>query len=141
MLDDKVAIMLVDDDEVDAMNVQRAFSLHKINNPLYIAGNGVDALAMLRGKHETKLSPMPKIILLDINMPKMNGIEFLRELRADPALRALCVVILTTSDEDRDRQAAYELNVSGYVLKPIEPEKFNEAIHTLYQFWSLIRLP
>ena len=141
MLDNNIAIMLVDDDEVDVMNVRRAFNNNGINNTLYVAGNGIEALAMLRSDGDEKLSPVPKIILLDINMPKMNGIEFLQELRADPELNSLCVLMLTTSDDERDRLAAYNLNASGYVLKPVEQEQFIDAINTLYQFWSLIRLP
>ncbi len=141
MLDNSTAILLVEDDEVDVMNVQRAFRNNHITNPLYVAGNGLEALAMLRGENGQKLSPVPKIIMLDINMPKMNGIEFLKELRANADLRSISVFVLTTSDEEGDRTAAYEMNVAGYILKPVEPDKFMEAVRNLKQFWSLIELP
>ncbi len=141
MLDNSTAILLVEDDEVDVMNVQRAFKNNQITNPLYVAGNGLEALAMLRGENGQKRSSMPKIIMLDINMPKMNGIEFLRELRADPDLHTISVFVLTTSDEENDRIDAYDMNVAGYILKPVEPGKFMEAIRNLKQFWSLIELP
>ncbi len=142
MLDNNVSILLVEDDEVDVMNVQRAFMKNHINNTVHVAGNGLQALAMLRGTDgEEKLNPAPKIILLDINMPKMNGIEFLGELRRDADLRAISVFVLTTSDEEKDRMAAYDMNVAGYILKPVEPGKFMEAVKTLDVFWTLIELP
>ena len=142
MHNNQVSILLVEDDEVDVMNIQRAFSKHNISNPLHIAGNGLEALAMLRGEEgKEPLKPIPKIILLDVNMPKMNGIEFLKELRADAKLHAISVFMLTTSDEDKDRLAAYDMNVAGYVLKPVQAEKFMDAVKTLDLFWSLIELP
>lgn len=142
MQDNSVSILLVEDDEVDVMNVQRAFKKNHIKNIVHVAGNGLQALAMLRGSDgEVKLNPMPKIILLDINMPKMNGIEFLRELRGDVDLRSISVFILTTSDEEKDRVAAYDMNVAGYILKPVEPGKFMEAVKALDVFWNLIELP
>ncbi|HEB94070.1 MAG TPA: response regulator [Gammaproteobacteria bacterium] len=141
MQDNKISILLVEDDEVDVMNIQRAFKKNHITNPVHVAGNGLEALAMLRGLDgREKLTPAPKIILLDINMPKMNGIEFLTELRTDPELRAISVFVLTTSDEEKDRVAAYDMNVAGYILKPVEPGKFMAAVKALDVFWSLIEL-
>ena len=131
-------ILLVEDDEVDVMNVQRAFKKNNINNPLYIANNGVEALIMLRGNGNLPLvPPEQRIILLDLNMPKMNGIEFLRELRADPELKRIPVIILTTSNEDRDKVEAYNLNVAGYILKPVTFSNFVEAVATLNKYWTL----
>ena len=142
MQDKKVSILLVEDDEVDVMNVLRTFKKNHIANPVHVAGNGLEALAKLRGTNgEEKIKPTPKIILLDINMPKMNGLEFLKELRADPDLHSISVFVLTTSDEEKDRVAAYDMNVAGYILKPVEPGKFVEAVKTLHVFWSLIELP
>src|SRR5512134_536686 len=106
-------ILLVEDDHVDVMNVQRAFGKNNITNPIFVAGNGVDALEMLRSGEIPKER---RLVLLDLNMPRMGGIEFLRELRADPELRGVCVVVLTTSNEERDKVEAYELNVAGYLL-------------------------
>ncbi|MEQ6341684.1 MAG: response regulator [Gammaproteobacteria bacterium] len=142
MKDNSVNILLVEDDEVDAMNVKRAFKKTNICNPLFHAGNGLEALDMLRGTGGVeKIIPKPRIILLDLNMPRMNGIEFLHELRADPELHDISVVVLTTSNEERDKVAAYNLNVAGYILKPVEPERFIEAIGTLNLYWNLIELP
>ena len=110
----------------------------KKSNPLKVAGNGLEALEMLRSG---EIPPFNRIVLLDINMPRMDGIEFLRELRADPALRATTVVVLTTSNEDRDRVQAYELNVAGYLLKPVTFVNFVEIMAMLNKYWTLMEFP
>jgi CheY-like chemotaxis protein len=140
MKEQLVNIMLVEDDEVDVMNLQRAFKKNSINHPLFIAGNGLEALQMLRGEGGHAQAHI-KVILLDINMPKMNGIEFLRELRKDPKLSATPVFMITTSNEESDKLEAYKLNVAGYILKPVSFEKFIEAISTLKAYLQLIELP
>jgi CheY-like chemotaxis protein len=135
-------ILLVDDDDIDVMNVQRAFKKNNILNPLSVASNGLEALALLRGANGRE--PLPKerrLILLDLNMPKMNGIEFLRELRADPSLSRITVIVLTTSDDERDKVEAYKLNVAGYILKPVTFMAFVEAMATLNTYWSINELP
>jgi CheY-like chemotaxis protein len=135
-------ILLVEDDEVDIMTVQRAFKKGNITNPLYLAGNGIEALEMLRGTPEQP-SSIPadrRLILLDLNMPKMNGLEFLHELRADPAIRHIPVVVLTTSNEERDRVQAYDLNVAGYILKPVTFSTFVELMVTLNKYWTLCEM-
>ena len=142
MEDKLLNILLIEDDSVDVMNVQRAFKKNNITNPLHIAFNGVEALNMLRGTNgKPKLNPMPRIILLDINMPKMNGLEFLRELRHDPELRSISVFVMTTSNDDQDKIEAYSLNVAGYILKPLSFEKFVNAVCILYSYWKLCEQP
>jgi CheY-like chemotaxis protein len=131
-------ILLVEDDEVDVMNVQRSFKKNNISNPLYLAGNGVEALEMLRNG---SVPTQNRLILLDINMPKMNGIEFLRVLRADPELRASPVVVLTTSNDDKDRMESFELNVAGYLLKPVTFSSFVELMLALNKYWMLVEMP
>ena len=142
-MDDKqTSLLLIDDDEVDVMTVKRAFKKNDITSPLYVATNGVEALAMLRGSEMPKLLlGQRRLILLDLNMPRMGGIEFLRELRADPELRALPVIVLTTSNEDKDKVEAYDLNVAGYIIKPVTFTKFVEAIGTLNKYWMLSEMP
>jgi CheY-like chemotaxis protein len=135
-------ILLVEDDEVDIMTVQRAFKKGNITNPLFLAGNGIEALAMLRDTPEQP-SAIPadrRLILLDLNMPKMNGLEFLHELRSDPAIRHIPVVVLTTSNEERDRVQAYNLNVAGYILKPVTFSTFVELMITLNNYWALCEM-
>jgi CheY-like chemotaxis protein len=135
-------MLLVEDDELDVMNVQRAFKKNNISNPLFVAGNGLEALAMLRGEDGyTAIPPTRRIILLDLNMPRMGGIEFLRALRADPDLAATTVIVLTTSDEDRDKVEAYRLNVAGYILKPVTLQAFVEIMATLNKYWTVSELP
>lgn len=111
-----VNILVVEDDEMDVEFLRRLFAKDNITNPLYHAANGVEALDFLRGKNNRKI-PRPYIILLDINMPLMNGIEFLGELRADEELKDSVVFILTTSPRDEDKAITYKMNVAGYFLK------------------------
>jgi CheY-like chemotaxis protein len=138
-----INILLVEDDEVDIMNVKRAFKKVNITNPLHIATNGIEALAMLRSSNG-KPPEVPtdrRLILLDLNMPKMGGIEFLQELRADPQLRPTPVVVMTTSNQDKDRVEAYNLNVAGYLLKPVTFNNFIELMATLNKYWTLCEMP
>jgi CheY-like chemotaxis protein len=131
-------ILLVEDDEVDVMNIRRAFKKGNITNPLYTAGNGLEGLEMLRGDDMPKTR---RLVLLDLNMPRMNGIEFLRELRADPELSPTPVVVLTTSDAERDKVEAYNLHVAGYLLKPVTFGNFCETMASLNKYWALVEMP
>jgi CheY-like chemotaxis protein len=131
-------ILLVEDDQVDVMNVKRAFDKNRIANPLYVAGDGIQALEMLRSGEVPRER---RLILLDLNMPRMSGIEFLRELRADPALHATPVVVLTTSDDERDKVNAFDLNVAGYLLKPVTFISFVEVMAALNKYWTLVEFP
>jgi CheY-like chemotaxis protein len=140
MKDRKVNVLLVEDDEVDVMTVRRAFRKGHITNPLYVANNGLEALNVLRGKSEHAMPPERRLILLDLNMPQMGGIEFLQVLRADQQLKEIPVVVLTTSNGDRDRLKAYNLNVSGYILKPVEFEAFIETMLIFNQYWALCEM-
>jgi CheY-like chemotaxis protein len=136
--DRRLNILLVDDDDVDVMNVRRAFEKGRISNPLFVAGDGEQALRMLRG---TEYPTERRLVLLDLNMPRMSGIELLRIIRQDPALRALPVVVLTTSDAERDKVDAYDLNVAGYLLKPVTVGTFVEVMATLNKYWQLVEFP
>ena len=128
-------ILLIEDDEVDIMNVQRAFQKNKIENPFYIARNGIEALEMLRGENGSEI--VPQVILLDINMPKMGGLEFLENIRADKKLKAISVFVLTTSAQESDKEAAYNMNVAGYILKPLSFESFLDTVSILNNYWKL----
>jgi CheY-like chemotaxis protein len=131
-------ILLVEDDQIDQMNVKRAFERNKISNPLYIAENGLEALEMLR---DGRVPGDRRLILLDLNMPKMNGIEFLRNLRADPQLGHTPVVVLTTSNDEQDKVDAYDFNVAGYLLKPVTFTSFVELTSALNKYWTLVEMP
>jgi CheY-like chemotaxis protein len=130
-------IVLVDDDEIDVMNVRRAFAKGNIHNPLFHAGDGLSALEMLRSEEVPRER---RLVLLDLNMPRMNGIEFLRELRADPDLHDTPVVVLTTSDEERDRAETYKHHVAGYLVKPVRFSAFVELLTTLNRYWGSMEM-
>lgn len=131
-------LLLVEDDDVDVMTVRRALEKNHIGNPLFTATNGLEALEILRSD---RMPAERRLVLLDLNMPKMNGIEFLRELRRDPALAATPVVVLTTSNNDRDKIEAYNLNVAGYLLKPVTFLRFVELMAALDKYWTLVEMP
>lgn len=130
-------VLLVDDDEVDVMNVRRAFERSHLTNPVHVACDGIEALQKLR---DGTIGPR-RIVLLDLNMPRMNGLEFLTALRADPELQPTCVVVLTTSNEDRDKVEAYRKNVAGYLVKPVTFANFVEMMATVNKYWTLVELP
>jgi CheY-like chemotaxis protein len=138
MDDHALNILLVDDDEVDVMTVKRAFSKANITNKVYVATDGIEALELLRSDG---IPPSRRLVLLDLNMPRMNGIELLREIRTDPALQVITVIVLTTSNEDRDRVEAYQLNVAGYLLKPVTFHAFIEVMSTVNKYWTLMEMP
>lgn len=126
-------ILLIEDDEVDVMNVERSFRKNNIQHRLRHAPDGMQALEMLR----SRVMNLPHVILLDINMPRMGGLEFLRELRADPALKSITVFIMSTSSNSFDKETAYRYNVAGYIVKPLSAEKFNQSIAKLVAFWEI----
>jgi len=129
MIDSNAKILLVEDDRVDVMTVQRALSRHRIDNPLFVARTAIDALSMLRGEGFEKIDP--ELILLDLNLPRMNGIEFLQELRGDAELREQRVIVLTSSNEPNDRAAAFKYEVEDYIVKPHSFDEFASAINTV----------
>jgi CheY-like chemotaxis protein len=138
MIDRFLNILLVEDDDVDVMNVRRAFEKAHIANPLFVAADGLEALEKLRSG---EVPNNRRMVLLDLNMPRMNGIEFLRELRKDPQLSAIPVVVLTTSTMDRDKFDAYQLNIAGYLVKPVTFSDFCDLMVTLNKYWALVELP
>jgi CheY-like chemotaxis protein len=130
-------ILLVEDDEVDAMTVSRALSELKVANKLVHRLNGEEALEYLRDDTQEK----PCVILLDINMPKMNGIEFLKIAKNEDDLRKIPVTVLTTSKAEQNIVDSFELSVAGYIVKPVNYEKFVDAIRIIDLYWTLSELP
>jgi CheY-like chemotaxis protein len=130
-------VLLVEDDAIDAMTVQRAFKDLKLTNALAHVTNGEEALDYLRNSDNER----PCVILLDLNMPRMNGVEFMRVAKADPDLKKIPVVVLTTSTEDSDVIDSYKLSVAGYIVKPVDYKKFVEAIRTIDLYWTISELP
>lgn len=132
MSDSEAGILLIEDDRVDVMTVERVLRKHRIPNPLHVARTATDALKMLRGEGKPRVRPV--LILLDLNLPRMNGIEFLHELRSDPELRDLRVIVLTSSNEPNDRAAAFRYEVEDYVVKPHCFNDFARAIQTVLEY-------
>lgn len=134
-------ILLVEDDEVDVLAVKRGFVHYQIDNPLHVARDGIQALEMLRGTNGVKAIPRPLLILLDLNTPRMNGLQFLTELRSDPDLCDHVVFVLTTSNSSSDRAAAYQKNVAGYIVKDCVGDGFLQVIQMLECFLLTVDLP
>jgi len=130
-------ILLIEDDDVDVMTVNRALRDSNVTNHLVSVGDGEEAIEYLRDESATE----PSIILLDLNMPKMDGAEFLKVVKADNTLKKIPVVILTTSNSDRDVIESFELGAAGYMVKSVDYEKFVETIRTIDQYWTLSKLP
>lgn len=140
---DHPSILLVEDDQMDIMNVQRELRKHNVTVPLHVARNGREALNMLRGEGGQERIPKPSVVMLDLNMPRMNGLELLEILRSDPDFVGLNVFITTTSDLETDRLKAQDLAVSGYIIKPLSFESFGEggtSVDGFSLFLDLLRL-
>jgi CheY-like chemotaxis protein len=140
MIDKVVNILLVEDDYLDTMIVERNLRKMNVIHKLFIARNGQEALDMLRGNGYEKINPLPSIIMLDINMPRMNGLEFLSELRADKQLKDIKVFIMTTSDQDEDRVATEKMGVSGYIVKPFNLNNSSSSKDSFNLFIDLMNL-
>lgn len=136
-----VNVLLVEDDAVDVEAVKRSFTKMKIANPVHVVSDGIEAMETLRGQGGKSRLPRPYVVLLDLNMPRMNGIEFLQEVRRDPDLRDAIVFVLTTSNKDEDRVAAYNLNVAGYILKENVGEGFVLMVKFLDHYWRVVEFP
>ena len=130
-------VLLIEDNSVDAMIVKRALKDINVTNQAVHKLNGEEALEYLRGQGNQK----PCVILLDLNMPKMNGIEFLKIAKADDELKQIPVVVLTTSREEQDKIESFKFSVAGYIVKPPDYKKFVEAMRTLNMYWTLSELP
>ncbi len=137
-------VLMAEDDEHDIIATKRAWKKHQIPNPLYIVNDGEECLDFLhqRGKYSDPSSaPRPGILLLDIKMPKMDGLTVLKHIREDEGLRRLPVIILTTSEAEEDKLNSYDLGANAYIVKPVGFENFSEAVETINLFWQLVELP
>ena len=136
-LSEEVTLLLVEDDDIDAMAIERSFRNNRIGNPIVRACDGLAALDMLRnGK-----VPQPFVILLDIQMPRMNGFEFLENIRSDETLAHNVVFILTTSKADEDITAGYRQHIAGYFVKDESGENFIDVVNVLERYWKTVHLP
>jgi CheY-like chemotaxis protein len=137
-VDRPYVILVVDDDAGDVLLVREAFAGKRIPHQLHTAVDGVDALEFLREPGR----PRPDLVVLDLNMPRMNGREFLAEVKADPLLRSIPIVVLSTSVTDEDVVSSYELRANAYLTKPVDLDEFTATVHTINDFYlGLVRLP
>lgn len=137
MSSNTVTVLLVEDVEA----IRRAFHKARIANPVEVASDGASALERLRGTSSSKSLPSPYLVLLDLNMPRMNGIEFLEAIRSDEELRSSVVFVLTTSGDDRDKLAAYDKQIAGYMVKAKAGEDFVKLIGMLEHCWRVVEMP
>jgi CheY-like chemotaxis protein len=138
MTPERLRLLLAEDDEVDVTSIQRALHKRGLNYPLHVFSNGEEALAALRSGQV----PLQRLlVLLDLYMPKLDGLETLRALRQDPQLSLLPVVLLTTSSDEQAKLKAYQLNVSGYLRKPVDPEELEEQLEALCNYWAANEMP
>ena len=133
----EVNLLMIEDDDIDATALKRALHKLKLLNPIYRARDGLEGIELLRSGQ----IPTPYIILLDLNMPRMNGLEFLEELRSDPELTHAIVFVLTTSKSDEDILAAYREHVAGYLLKQRMDNDFLQVVGLLNHYWRVIEMP
>lgn len=136
-----VHILLVEDDQVDEKAFLRAIEKLRINNPVTVARDGVEAWAILKGTDDTPPLPRPNLLVLDINMPRMNGLELLERIRDDADLHDSIVFMLTTSNDDEDRIEEFDLNVAGYILKSDVGNSFIKAMELMNSYWRLVEFP
>jgi CheY-like chemotaxis protein len=144
MNDKNFIVLMAEDDEHDVMATKRAWKTNRMENPLYIVNDGEECLDYLyrRGAYsDPATSPRPGIVLLDINMPKMDGLETLKAIKESAEFTHLPVIMLTTSQAEEDRLKSYSFGANAYIVKPIGFENFSEAIRTINLFWKLVELP
>jgi CheY-like chemotaxis protein len=134
-------ILLAEDDDGDAKGIQRAFRKAKIANRVLRAVDGIEALDMLNGTNGKEKAPTPCILLVDLNMPRMNGIQFIQALRRNVELRQLIAFVITTSKRKEDMVAAYDLNVAGYILKETAGHDCRNLIQLMDWYWRVVEMP
>jgi two-component system response regulator len=137
-----IEILLVEDSPSDALLTREALNTCKLLNKLHVVDNGVDAIAFLRREGPFASVPRPDLILLDLNLPKMDGRDVLREIKADGDLKIIPVVVLTSSDAEEDILKSYNLSANCYITKPVEFDKFVKVVRSIREFWfAVVTLP
>ena len=142
MPDVPIEVLLVEDDPGDVLLTQEAFAQHQVNNRLHVVRDGVEALEFLRKQGRWAASPTPDLVLLDLNLPRMDGREVLAEIKADETLRRIPVVVLTTSEAEEDVLRSYELYANAYVTKPVDFDRFIQVVRQIDDFFvTVVKLP
>lgn len=137
-----IEVLLVEDDPGDVLMTREAFEDHKVHNNLHVVSDGVEALSFLRAEGAYADSPRPDLVLLDLNLPRMDGLQVLAEVKADEDLRRIPVVVLTTSDAEEDVLRSYDLHANAYITKPVDFDRFISVVRHIDEFFvSIVRLP
>ncbi|MEA2149092.1 MAG: hypothetical protein QOD69_922 [Solirubrobacteraceae bacterium] len=137
-----IEVLLVEDDPGDVMLIRDAFGDHKVGNRLTVVNDGVDAMAYLRRQGPHAAARRPDLVLLDLNLPRMNGAEVLEQIKGDPGLALIPVVILTTSEAEEDILRSYELHANAYITKPVDFDRFTQIVHQIDEFFiGVVKLP
>ncbi len=141
-MDDRIEILLVEDNPADVRLTKEAFKEGRLHNTLHHVKDGVEAMTFLRREAPFEQAPRPDIILLDLNLPRKDGREVLEEIKQDPQLRQIPVVVLTTSEAEEDVFRSYDLHANSYLVKPVNVERFMNVVRTIESFWfSVVKLP
>lgn len=141
-MSENINILLVEDNEGDIILTRKAFEHGKIEHKLFIARNGEEGLVYLNKAGESEDTPIPDLVLLDLNMPKMNGIEFLEQIKIDERFKSIPIVVLTTSDSEEDIAKSYNLHASSYIKKPVDFSQFVTTIKSFQEYWfNIVKLP
>jgi CheY-like chemotaxis protein len=137
-----VDVLLVEDDPGDVVLIREAFEFNKVHNALHVASDGVEALDFLYRRNGQEEAPRPDLVLLDLNLPRKDGREVLEEVKADPSLRTIPVVVLTTSEAEEDILRSYDLHANAYVTKPVDFDRFIEVVRLIDDFFvTVVKLP
>jgi len=139
---DLISVLLVEDDPGDVMLVREAFAADKVGNTLSVVSDGVEAMRFVRGEGEYAGEERPDLVLLDLNLPRKSGAEVLAEIKSDPQLSTIPVVVLTTSQAEEDVLRSYEMHANAYVTKPVDFDRFGEIVRQIDEFFvGIVRLP
>jgi CheY-like chemotaxis protein len=139
---DLISVLLVEDDPGDVMLIREAFADHKVGNVLSTVSDGVEAMRFVRGEGEYASFERPDLVLLDLNLPRKSGAEVLAEIKGDPELSTIPVIVLTTSESEEDVLRSYKLHANAYVTKPVDFERFKEIVQQIDDFFiGIVRLP
>lgn len=137
-----ISVLLVEDDPGDVLLIREAFADHKVGNGLAVVSDGVEAMEYLRGEGEYGERPRPDLILLDLNLPRKSGAEVLAEIKSDPKLSLIPVVVLTTSQSEEDVIRSYKSHANAYITKPVDFDRFGEIVHQIDDFFiGIVKLP
>ena len=143
-MDRTIPILMIEDDMVDVLSIRRAFAAHHFTHPLFVVSDGKQALSFLNNEGaymDPSRAPRPGIILLDLNLPVMGGIEFLRVVKGDPKLRNIPVIVFTSSNQESDVEATYALSVAGYIMKQPDFGNFRDTVKIIESYWKRCELP